>query len=466
MIAARRTRSNFALERAIALAREFGRPLLVLEALERDYPWASERLHRFVIDGMREQSVRFAPTPIGYYPYVEPEAGAGAGLLEALADDACAVVTDDSPAFFLPRVVEAAGRRLEVALEAVDSNGLLPLRAADRAFTTAHSFRRWLQRELPAHLEAWPRAFPLRASGLPSLSGVPAAIRRRWPPASGALLRGAADALARLDLDRSVPATERRGGSRAARSRLRAFVDEGLPRYLDARHPDAGATSGLSADLHFGHISTHEVFEAVAEVEAWTPAQLADRADGRREGWWGMTAAAEAFLDELITWRELAYNGASHLPNYERYESLPEWARETLLDHASDSRDRVYTLEELAAAATHDEVWNAAQRQLQREGAIDGYLRMLWGKKILEWSATPQQAFTAMVELNNRYALDGRDPNSYAGIAWVLGRYDRAWGPERPIFGKVRYMSSEQARRKLRMGRYLERFAASEAERA
>jgi deoxyribodipyrimidine photo-lyase len=173
-----------------------------------------------------------------------------------------------------------------------------------------------------------------------------------------------------------------------------------------------------------------------------------------------MSAGAEARLDELVTWRELGFNMAARRDDYDRYESLPDWARKTLEKHQRDRRPTVYSLEDFEAAATHDPLWNAAQRQLVREGRIHNYLRMLWGKKILEWSASPRDALETMIELNNRFALDGRDPNSYSGIFWCLGRYDRAWGPERPIFGTVRYMSSENTARKLHVTQYLRRYAA------
>jgi deoxyribodipyrimidine photo-lyase len=172
-----------------------------------------------------------------------------------------------------------------------------------------------------------------------------------------------------------------------------------------------------------------------------------------------MGAGAEAFLDQLITWRELGFATATREPAFDRYESLPAWARATLEDHASDPRPHLYTLAEFTAAETHDELWNAAQRQLVREGTIHGYLRMLWGKKILEWTEHPRDALDVMIELNNRYALDGRDPNSYSGISWILGRYDRGW-PERAIYGKVRSMSSSATRKKVRVEDYLARYGA------
>ena len=141
--------------------------------------------------------------------------------------------------------------------------------------------------------------------------------------------------------------------------------------------------------------------------------------------------------------------------DFDRFESLPEWARDTLDEHASDPRPYLYGLDQFELACTHDEIWNACQQQLRKQGRIHGYLRMLWGKKILHWSASPERALEIMVELNNKYAIDGRDPNSYGGIFWTLGRHDRAWGPIRPVFGKIRYMSSESTRSKMRIADYV-----------
>jgi len=170
-----------------------------------------------------------------------------------------------------------------------------------------------------------------------------------------------------------------------------------------------------------------------------------------------LSDSAESFLDELVTWRELGFNMNAHRDDYDRYESLPEWARETLEAHETDRRPGLYGLDELERAGTDDPLWNAAQRQLLREGRIHGYLRMLWGKRILEWTPTAREALSVMIHLNDKYATDGRDPNSYSGIFWVLGRYDRPW-PERPVFGRVRSMTSASTGRKVRLQRYLERF--------
>ncbi len=458
MIAARRLRWSFALDRAVEHAKELGKPLVIFEALRCGYPWASDRLHRFVLEGMAGHQAALAGGPVGYHPYVEPEEGAGKGLLAALAERSCVVVTDEFPCFFLPRMVEAAAARLPVLVEQVDGNGLLPLRAAEQVYSRAFDFRRFLQRELPRHLGDFPRAEPLARLRLPAAPELPAALRQRWPRASAALLAGKPAALAALPIDHAVGPAALTGGEEAASAALARFVARRLAGYADRNQPDAEVTSGLSPYLHFGHVSAHEAFAAVTRKEQWTPERLGTGSSGAREGWWGMSAAAESFLDQLVTWRELGYNLSSKTGDYDRYESLPAWARQTLAMHAGNRRPAVYSPAEFEAAATHDEVWNAAQRQIAREGVMHGYLRMVWGKMILEWSATPQEALSTMVHLNNKYGLDGRNPNSYSGIFWCLGRYDRPWGPERPVFGTVRCMTTASTRRKLRLDGYLRRY--------
>jgi deoxyribodipyrimidine photo-lyase len=463
VIAFRRPRWNFSLQRAVARAAELKKPLLVFEALRSGYPWASDRLHRFILDGMADNALHFKKSPVLYYPYVEPGHDEGKGLLAALAKKACVVITDDYPAFFIPRMVKAASNKLPVLVEAVDSNGLLPLRAADKIYPTAYAFRRSLQKTLPEYLSDKPKQNPLKGFQIPRLDGLPKEIAKQWPPASSALLQGDPEALAAISMDHRVDVVERRGGPAAAHQVMNGFVENRLPQYPENRnHPDEEGASGLSPYLHFGHISVHEVFHHIAEKEVWSLEHLSQKATGGRSGWWGMGEAAEDFLDELITWRELGYNMTWQSDAYDRYESLPDWALKTLADHEKDKRPYVYTLDQLENAQTHDDLWNASQTQLLREGRIHNYLRMLWGKKILEWTATPREALDVMIELNNKYALDGRDPNSYSGIMWVLGRYDRPWGPERRVFGKIRYMSSKNTVRKLRVGEYLEKYKPRE----
>jgi deoxyribodipyrimidine photo-lyase len=459
MIAARRATHNGALDRAIELAEALGKPLIVLEALRAGYRWASDRHHRFVLQGMADNHSRFQGMPVLYYPYVEPSAGAGKGLLAALSERACAVVTDDYPAFFLPRMVEAAAARCPVRMEKVDGNGLLPIHAGDKVFTTARSLRYFFQKQLRAHLDYRPSAEPFAGKQLPSRPALPRAITARWPRATASMLAGDPAELARLPIDHTVAPSPIRGGAAAAEEALSLFLQKKLALYPEERnHPDSDAASGLSPYLHYGHISVHAVFDALMKKARWTPARLSTKVDGLREGFWGAPAEVEAFLDELVTWRELGFNFCAFRRDYDRYSSLPDWARKTLDEHRSDPRRVLYSLAELEEARTADPIWNAAQRQLVREGKMHNYLRMLWGKKVLEWSKSPEEALSTMIELNNKYALDGRDPNSYSGIFWVLGRYDRAWGPEREIFGKVRYMSSDSTRKKLHLGDYLLRW--------
>ncbi len=460
MTASRRARWNFGLGRATEWARELGRPLILLEAVPCGRRWDSERLHRFILDGMAENARRLRNRPVLYHPFVERSSGEAADLVSALGRKACVLVTDEFSTHHIAEALAGAAKAVPVRVEAVDSNGLLPLRAAPRAFPTAHSFRRFLQRNLPAHLDEWPQRDALARVRLPQLQALPAAIARRWPPADAVLLDRGQGALASLPIDHSVGAVEARGGSAAAAAALRRFLADGLPRYAEARNqPEEDVTSGLSPYLHYGHISAHDIFAELMKIERWSPASISRAATGARAGWWGVGAPAEAFLDQLVTWRELGYNMCWQHRDYGRYESLPDWARETLSDHGGDLRPYLYSLDELEQARTHDALWNAAQTQLVREGRLHNYLRMLWGKKILEWSPTPQDALEAMIELNNKYALDGQDPNSYSGIFWILGRYDRPWGPERPIFGKIRYMSSENTARKVRVADYMRRYS-------
>jgi deoxyribodipyrimidine photo-lyase len=456
MIASRRTRWSWALQRAVELCRELSRPLVVLEALRVGYPYASDRLHAFVLGGMADNARRLAGRAL-YHPYVEPSSGEGKGLLEALSARACAVVTDDFPTFFLPRMVEAAGRRLRVRLEAVDGSGVVPFRLPGSDFPTAYAFRRWLQRELPRWLPRRPAADPLARARLPGPPPLPREIARRWPAADPeALARPGALAVS-LPVDHRVPPAGE-GGPAAGERRLAAFLRDGLGRYAEERrHPDAGATSGLSPWLHFGHLSAQQVVSAVLDREGWDPDRRPRRADGKREGWWGLSPSAEAFLDQIVTWRELGFVTCAHRADHREYGSLPAWARATLEKHARDPRPVAYSAEDLAAARTHDPIWNAAQRQLLGEGVIHDYLRMLWGKKVLEWSRSPREALEVLLDLNDRYALDGRDPNSCSGVFWCLGRYDRPWGPERPILGTVRYMSSASTARKVRLKEWLAR---------
>ncbi|MDA7978065.1 MAG: deoxyribodipyrimidine photolyase [Pirellulales bacterium] len=476
MVAARRATWNFGLQRAIGWARELRKPLLVFEPLRCGYRWASDRLHVFVMEGMVANARALRTRPVTYFPYLEPSWSSGRGLFAALARQSCVVVTDDYPCFFIPRMITAAAEVCPVLLEAIDSNGLLPMRAAERQFLRAQDFRRFLSKNLSPRLEEFPAADPFQGVTLPQLSELPQAIRERWPAASlSALIQSDERAtptsvetlhelLRSLPIDHSVKPATFHGGSENAAERLKQFLAGGFDSYVaDRNHPDASVTSGLSAYLHFGHISAHEIFASILDREGWNLDPDPSKPAGSRRLWDDISERADSYLDQLVTWRELGFNMCCYNPRYDQYDSLPGWAQNTLGEHASDRRSPTYSLGQFEAAETHDELWNAAQRQLKREGCLHNYLRMLWGKKILEWTPTPVDALQVMIELNNKYAVDGRDPNSYSGIFWTLGRYDRAWGPERPIFGKVRYMSSENTKRKLKLANYLKQFGSEGA---
>ncbi len=460
MLAARRTTWNYGLQHAAAIAEELQRPLLVLEPIECSYPWACDRFHAFILDGMAQQAAELTKHAVAYYPYVEPARGQARGLVQELSRHACAVIADDYPMFVMRQRLASAAEKLTVRLDAVDSNGLLPMRLVAEPFVTARSFRTMLRKTLPRALQQPPMPDPLARCALPAVAPIPAEIAARWPLADRALLEACAGRVAHLPIDHSVAEVQTPGGQAAARDCLDRFVRGRLDRYHENRNvPDDDATSRLSPYLHFGHISPHEILDAIGTQVGWSPQHLSQGAPAEGEGWWRMSPGAEAFLDQLVTWRELALNTALTLDRFDAYESLPPWALRTLERHASDDRPTVVDRAALESGTTADPIWNAAQGQLLQEGVVHGMMRMLWGKKILEWSSNPREALATLIDLNNKYAIDGRDPNSVSGIFWTLGRYDRPFGPERRVFGLIRYMTSRAMARKTSILEYVRRYA-------
>ena len=452
----RRLEYNFALDYAVECANKLNLPLLIFEGLSSNYPWASARFHQFLLQGMRENQVACGQQKVPYFAFVEHKPVEGKGLIRELATQAAAVITDAFPGFVIGEHNEKLGPNLDVPYIAVDSNGIVPLGASTRAPYSAYEFRRLMQKLFVEEYARAPKRNPLKQliqRDYPDLR----LLHKEWPQTR---LDNVNTVLSSIRMDRSVPALAIEGTRKAALSRLKHFLRHDLENYAEMRnHPDLNKTSGLSPYLHFGKISAHEVVSAVlnGQPKGWSTERIFYN-KGTREGFFQGHAFVDAFLDQLITWRETGYHYCHHVRDFDRYESLPEWARNTLEKHAKDKRERVYTLEEFENAQSHDPLWNAAQNQLRREGVIHNYLRMLWGKKILEWSRSPQEALSIMIELNNKYAIDGRDPNSYCGIFWVLGRFDRPWGPEREIFGTVRYMSSENTARKVKVKEYVRRY--------
>ena len=473
MTASRRYHYNSALEHSISLSIKLNKPLLVVEAVSIRHTWSSDRILTFFAQGIIDNTRIFQSHNLTYIPWVETHKQTGNGLLRKLSRSSCAVVIDDFPTYLPRDVMRQASKFCKVRLDAVDSNGILPISWADRAFPSAYSFRKYMQKNLLSALAAIPEFDPMENISkdllLPNTyvenlflnAGSPITpYEWLWRVAQGGEI--GIDACAPLDIDHAVPpVNSKRGGRFEAVARLDRFLKKGLDRYDSGRNnPDDSASSGLSPWLHFGHISSVEVVKAVWGRSDWDPSKISieDTGRGTRSGWWGVPEAHEAFLDQIITWRELGFNFAHMREDHNSIESIPDWAKTSLDLHSSDPREE-YTFEQIENAETGDEIWNAAQRQLVRSGHIDNYLRMLWGKRILEWAPNPETAAEWMININDRWALDGRDPNSYTGIFWVLGRHDRAWGPERPIFGKVRYMSSQNTRKKLHLERYLARWA-------
>ena len=461
MTAARRTRWNFALQRAVGWARELKRPLVIIEVLACGGRWDSDRHHRFVLQGMSDNARQLADAPALYYPYVEPQPGECRRLFAAALrsglrgrdrrlSDCTARGENGGRGGACPRRED---RRQRTAASAGSGSGVSDGLCVS-AIPSTHLAR------APARCA---QVRPFREGGTAAPEVVAgansAALAGRLSSTAGRRVggsRGAADRPQRAA--RARPLAARRPPMPAGG---RSWRRNWPPTPELRNQPEAEATSGLAPYLHFGHISAHEIFHSLARQEGWSPGKLAEKATGSREGWWGMSEPAEAFLDQLVTWREVGFNCCATSIGLRRVPvtaSLGQGdAGETRKGQSPPTPTR---MDEFASAQTHDPLWNAAQRQLVTEGHIHNYLRMLWGKKILEWTASPQEALDIMIELNNRYALDGQDPNSYSGIFWILGRYDRPWGPERPIFGTVRYMSSENTARKVRVADYIRRYSA------
>ena len=468
MTSARRATDNFGLDRALWWSKELNLPVVVLEAVSIDYPWASQRPHQFIIDGMRDNAIDFDAANIAYFPYVEPQQKQGQGLVLALADEAAVLVTDSFPCFFLPKIQMKVSREAHCLMERIDSNGILPVTLAGRAYPSAYTFRRFMQKHVLTWLSNHPMKRPLgqgealtgakRTQRLRAV-GVAEEVYERWQPTELADTSGMLMALASAGLDVSVGQVSWSGGRRAAEQRLEMFLSDRLERYAEGRNcPAEDGSSGLAAYLHFGHISSYGIIRELLERYPHFWGIETRKMSGQREGFWQLPSGATAFLDQVITWRELGYGFCHFKPQFDHFDALPEWAVETLENHATDERPYHYELDQFESAQTHDPIWNAAQTQLIQEGRIHNYLRMLWGKKILHWSSHPADAYDIMIHLNNKYAIDGRNPNSYSGISWVLGRFDRPWGPERAVFGKVRYMTSASTAKKFKLGAYLQKY--------
>jgi len=422
-----RAKNNHALEYAICLANEKSMPVVVLFCLMDDYPEANLRHYTFMLEGLRETRTALHERGIamivrhGFPPDVAAE----------LAQHSSCVVCDKGYMRHQRLWRERVAQKANCQVMQVESDVVVPVQVVStKAEFSARTIRPRIHRNLQGFLHDIPQTEVKKASTSMEIESLDLED---------------IDALAgRLDIDRSVGPVSRffTGGPARAESIFHEFLHDKLARYdANSNQPQTDDVSHMSPYLHFGQIS---------------PVYLACEIHQYRDQY---PDSADAYLEELIVRRELAVNFVTYTPDFSSFSCLPNWAQKTLIEHAHDPREYTYTLEELEYARTHDGYWNAAMDEMRITGFMHNYMRMYWGKKVLEWSWSPKEAFQRLLYLNNKYFLDGRDPNSYTGIAWIFGLHDRAWS-ERSIFGKVRYMAASGLERKCDIRAYVRKVAA------
>ncbi len=424
----KRVDNNHSLIYAIRRANELKLPLVVYEGLKYYYPWASDRLHTFILEGVEEKRTAFEKHGIQYVFYLQKDKDSPRQTVAKLAKEAALIVTDDFPCFIIPGHNRRIAERAEIPVYAVDSNGVVPMSKFDKEEYAAYTIRPKIKKLLDNYLKPLPfETVDITSVGLE--------IDCPETPVTSATI---SKLVSECDIDHSVkPSEHYHGGTANGRKRLKRFVEEILPDYDKARSkPDKDGSSRLSSYLHFGYLSPLEIALAVQKADA--PPESID-----------------AYLEELIVRRELSYNLTLFNDKYDSLDALPAWVQKTMREHANDERQIVYTLEQLEKGETHDELWNAAQREMVVTGEMHNYVRMLWGKNVIAWSPSYEVAFETLVHLNNKYCLDGRNPNSYTGILWCFGKHDRAWF-ERPVFGTIRYMTSGSTGKKFDLKKYIE----------
>lgn len=423
----KRVDNNHALVWAIRKANELKLPLVVYEGLKYYYPWASDRIHTFILEGVEEKRKQFEKLGIRYVFYLQQDKSSPKQTVARIAKDAALIVTDDYPCFIIPQHNQRISEKAKIPVHVVDSCGIVPMSKFEKEEYGAYTIRPKIKKLLDRYLKPFDEEkIEIKKPNLevdcPETLVTSDTIRKL---------------VAACDIDYSIaPSDQYKGGTKEGRKRLKKFVDEILPDYEKARSkPDRDGSSRLSSYLHFGFLSPLEIALAVKNAKA--PQESID-----------------AYLEELIVRRELSFNMTRHNANYESLKALPDWVHKTMREHAKDERQVTYTLDELESCQTHDELWNAAQREMVATGEMHNYVRMLWGKNVIAWSRSYEIAFETLVHLNNKYCLDGRDPNSYAGILWCFGKHDRPW-MERPVFGMIRYMTSGSTGKKFDSKKYI-----------
>lgn len=423
MQASQRVTCNHALAYAMDEANRLHLPLLVYFGLTDDYPEAYERHYRFMVEGLLEVKKELWDMGIQFIVLKDtPSTGA-----VKLSEKAALLVTDRGYLSLQRKWRSEAAEAASCPMFQVESDVLVPAdETSMKEEYSAATIRRKIERLIPEY------ALPLERRKMENSS---LAISPAFPSIP---FEDAESVMEELSVNREVSTVSHlyKGGYSEARRRLDEFIKHRLDFYADKRNdPSENLGSDLSPYLHFGQISPLEIYLSLKDHHS----------ENKR-----------VFLDELIVRRELAVNFVLHNPNYDSFASITSFARETLLAHQEDERPYLYTLKELEEGKTHDPYWNAAQLEMVHTGKMQGYMRMYWGKKIIEWTESPQTAYETALHLNNKYNLDGRDPNGFAGVAWCFGKHDRGW-KERPIFGKVRYMNANGLERKFDMKTYVEK---------
>ena len=418
MQAAQRTEYNHALEYSIRRANELKKPVLVSFGITDNWPEANLRHYYFMLEGLRE--VKRNLRSKGIQMVIQHESPDLSTI--KLAKDAALVVVDAGQLRIQRKWRRNVAKQIACPLYEVETNLIVPVEeASSKENFSAGTFRPRITKKLDYYL------VPLKHK-----KPKPDSLGLKFTPFD---IDDIDKAISKLNIDRSVGKVDTfRGGTGEAKRRLSVFLRNKLDSFAGLRNdPNADCVSNMSPYLHFGHISSLYIALKVLETSS----------RGR-----------EAYLEELIVRRELSHNFVFFNDSYDTFNSLPPWAMRTLNFHSRDKRPYLYSLEQFEKAQTHDPYWNAAQKEMVLTGKMHGYMRMYWGKKILEWSKDPKTGIKTALYLNNKYELDGRDPNAFAGVAWCFGKHDRAWA-ERPVFGKIRYMNAAGLKRKFDIDAYV-----------
>ena len=426
-----RSDDNWALLHAQDLALEHKQALIVVFNLVADFMGGGLRQFNFKTEGLKELEKNLNKKNIPLIVTYQDEQAEN--LLKIFTDSkAGVIVTDFYPLKICEKWITQIKKSLKVAFRQVDVHNIIPcwIASPKREFG-AYTIRPKIHRLLPEFLEEFP---PLKKhpAELQKTAGKTITHKNDWPKIIKTLTSGknAPD-------PRIKPVTWLNPGAASAQKTLRDFLENRLTNYdSDRNDPNKDGSSNLSPHLHYGHISAQRVALETQKYDKHIAAQ-------------------ESFLEELIVRRELSDNFCFYNSDYDNPAGFPDWAKKTINEHRDDPREYLYGQRELETAKTHDDLWNAAQMQMVNEGKMHGYMRMYWAKKILEWTRSPEEAQKIAIHLNDKYELDGRDPNGYTGVAWCLGKHDRAWA-ERPVFGKVRYMNANGLKRKFDIEAYVE----------